>query len=151
MGHLLRPDQGGHCRRKDVDPSLPIMLHLAWGGQNAQSRAFLDRVAAEDVKFDVIGQSYYSKWHGTLDDLKANLTDLAVRYPQDVMVVEYSVPDVRKINNVVHGLSGGKGLGTFIWEPTKWEGPALFDEKGRTKAEIDAYEAMAKEYGLRGK
>ncbi len=136
---------------KDVDPSLPIMLHLALGGQNAQSRAFLDRVIAEGVRFDCIGQSYYPKWHGTLDDLKANLTDLAGRYPQDIMVVEYSVPNVREINDIVRKLPGGKGLGTFIWEPTRWAGPALFDSKGKAKPAIEVYEKMADDYGLRGR
>jgi hypothetical protein len=47
----------------------------------------------------------------------------------------------------VHGLPSGKGLGTFIWEPTKWEGPALFDVKGSTKPKIGEYPKMAEEYG----
>ena len=139
--------KAGIAGAKEADPSIPIMLHLAWGGQNAQSRAFLDHAIAEGVRFDCLGQSYYARWHGTCDDLKANLTDLAGRYPQNIVVVEYSVPNVRKINDIVHGLPGGKGLGTFIWEPTRWEGPALFDKEGNTKSEIDAYETMAKDYG----
>ncbi len=126
---------------KDVDRSVKIMLHLAWGGQNAQSRAFLDKLAAHDVEFDVLGQSYYPRWHGTLDDLRTNLTDLAGRYPQDIMVVEYTLPDIKQINRIVRELPGGKGLGTFIWEPTKWgpDGGALFDARGKTKPEIDVY------------
>ena len=132
---------------KDVDPSVKIMIHLAWGGQNAQSRSFLDKALAQGVEFDIIGQSYYPKWHGTLVDLKANLTDLAGRYKQDIILVEYSVPDVRKINDIVRGLPNGKGLGTFIWEPTRWQGPALFDQKGNTKPEIDTYFRMAQDYG----
>jgi arabinogalactan endo-1,4-beta-galactosidase len=138
--------KAGIAGAQEVDPALPIMLHLACGGQNAQSRAFLDRAKAEGVRFDVLGQSYYPKWHGTLDDLKSNLTDLAGRYPQKIMVVEYSVPNVRKINDIVHDLPGGKGLGTYIWEPTRWEGPALFDKKGKAKAEIEVYDTMAKDY-----
>jgi len=62
-------------------------------------------------------------------------------------VVEYSVPNIRQINGIVHGLPGGKGLGTFIWEPTKWEGPALFDGLGNTKPEIEVYPELAKQYG----
>jgi arabinogalactan endo-1,4-beta-galactosidase len=131
---------------KDVDASPKIMIHLAWGGQNPESRAFFDKVIARGVPFDVIGQSYYPKWHGTLGDLKANLTDLAGRYRQDVVVVEYSVPNVREINDIVHGIPGGKGLGAFIWEPTGWEGPALFDDKGKTKPAIDLYPKMADDY-----
>ena len=145
---LIKAGIGG---AKEVDPALPIMLHLAWGGQNAQSRAFLDHAIAEGVRFDVLGQSYYAKWHGTCDDLKANLIDLAGRYPQNIMAVEYTVPNVRKINDIVRNLPGGKGQGTYIWEPTRWEGPALFDGKGKTKPEIEVYEKMAEEYGVRRK
>jgi arabinogalactan endo-1,4-beta-galactosidase len=123
------------------------MIHLAWGGQNTQSRAFLDKALVQGVEFEIIGQSYYPKWHGTLADLKANLTDLAGRYKQDIILVEYSVPNVRPINDIVRGLPNGKGLGTFIWEPTGWEGPALFDDKGETKPEIDTYLKMAQDYG----
>jgi arabinogalactan endo-1,4-beta-galactosidase len=128
----------------DVSPSTKTMLHLACGGQNAQSRAFLDKVATQDVKFDVIGQSYYPRWHGTLAELKANLADLAGRYPQDIAVVEYSVPNVREINDIVREVPNGKGLGTFIWEPTGWAGPALFDRDGNTKPEIDVYNGAAR-------
>ena len=124
------------------------MVHLACGGQNAKSRWFLDRVLERDVDFDLIGQSYYPKWHGTLDDLKANLTDLAQRYKQPIILVEYSVPNVREINDIVRELPDGKGLGTVIWEPTKWHGGALFDQHGNTRPEIDIYAKMAKEYGL---
>jgi hypothetical protein len=60
--------------------------------------------------------------------------------------VEYSVPNIRAINDVVRGLPDSKGLGTFIWEPTKWGGPALFDAEGDTKPEIDLFLEMAKEY-----
>jgi arabinogalactan endo-1,4-beta-galactosidase len=133
---------------KEVDPSVKTMVHLAWGGQNAQSRAFLDKALAQGLDFDTLGQSYYPKWHGTLEDLKANLTDLAQRYKQPIIVVEYSVPNIREINDIVRGLPNGKGLGTFIWEPTKWRGGALFDVKGNTRPEVDVYAAMAREYGV---
>jgi arabinogalactan endo-1,4-beta-galactosidase len=131
---------------KEADPSLKVMLHLACGGQNAESRSFLDHIVAHKVSFDVIGQSYYPRWHGTLDDLKANLTDLANRYEQPIIVVEYSTPNARRINDIVRNLPGGKGLGTFIWEPTS---RALFDARGATKPEIDEYPEMAKDYAER--
>jgi arabinogalactan endo-1,4-beta-galactosidase len=143
--------KAGVAGAKDAEPAVKILLHLAWGGQNAKSRAFLDRVIGEGVRFDCLGQSYYPKWHGTLDELKANLTDLSQRYPQDIMVVEYSVPNVRKINDIVHGLPGGKGRGTFIWEPTRWEGPALFDRTGKTKVEIEVYGKMAQDFRQSGR
>jgi arabinogalactan endo-1,4-beta-galactosidase len=138
--------QAGIDAAKEVDPSVKTMVHLAWGGQNAQSRAFLDKALAQGLQFDILGQSYYPKWHGTLEDLNANLTDLARRYKQPIIVVEYSVPNIREINDIVRGLPNGKGLGTFIWEPTKWKGPALFDVKGKTKPEIEVYADMVQNY-----
>jgi arabinogalactan endo-1,4-beta-galactosidase len=138
--------KAGIAGAKEVDPSVKVMVHLAWGGQNAQSRAFLDKALAQGVEFDILGQSYYPKWHGTLEDLKANLTDLAQRYKQPIIIVEYSVPNIRAINDIVRGLPDGKGLGTFIWEPTKWGGPALFDANGNTKPDIDVYQKMVEDY-----
>jgi arabinogalactan endo-1,4-beta-galactosidase len=140
LGGLIK---AGIAGAREADPAPKIMLHLACGGQNAESRRFLDEVTAQGVAFDVIGQSYYPRWHGTLDDLRSNLTDLAKRYEQPIILVEYSVPNVKPINDIVHQLPGGKGLGTFIWEPT---GGALFDSRGATKEAIALYPELAKDY-----
>jgi arabinogalactan endo-1,4-beta-galactosidase len=40
------------------------------------------------VDFDVIGQSYYPWWHGTLLELRANLMFMANEYQKDIIVVE---------------------------------------------------------------
>jgi arabinogalactan endo-1,4-beta-galactosidase len=136
--------KAGIAGAREADPAAKVMVHLACGGQNAQSRWFLDRAIAQGVEFDLIGQSYYPRWHGTLEDLKSNLADLAQRYKQPIVLVEYSTPNVRQINDIVRNLPNGKGLGTFIWEPTNG---ALFDSKGAAKPEIDAYPEMAKDYG----
>ena len=34
----------------------------------------------ENKDFDYIGLSYYPFWHGTMDDLRNNMQDLALRY-----------------------------------------------------------------------
>jgi len=55
---------------------------------------------------------------------------------------------LKEINDIVHGLPGGKGLGTFFWEPTKsgaW-GAGVFERNGKTKPEIGIYSALAKRY-----
>jgi arabinogalactan endo-1,4-beta-galactosidase len=44
---------------------------------------------ARGVTFDLLGISYYPRWHGTLEDLQANLTGLVQRYHRPVNVVEY--------------------------------------------------------------
>jgi GH43 family beta-xylosidase len=124
-------------------PSSRVMIHLAWGGQNEKSRWYLDRALQRGLQFDIIGQSYYSRWHGTLQDLKSNLTDLAQRYPQDIMVVEYSSPGQREVNEIVRGLPGGKGIGTCIWEPTHPNHGNLFDRSGKALPALQDYPGIA--------
>ena len=140
--------KAGIAGAKLAEPSVKIMLHLACGGQNAQSRAFMDKVVAKGVEFDILGQSYYPRWHGTLDELKANLTDLAARYQQDIILVEYAAPHLKEINDIVHRLPNGKGLGTFYWEPTKGGpgGAGMFERNGNTKPEIDVYPELVRKY-----
>jgi beta-galactosidase len=67
-----------------------MMMHIALGGQNDESVFFINSMLNRGVQFDVIGLSYYPKWHGTLDDLRYNLSDLLKRYNRDLIVVEYS-------------------------------------------------------------
>jgi arabinogalactan endo-1,4-beta-galactosidase len=141
VGALL---QAGVAGAREVVPNLPVLLHLASGGDNATSRWFLDHLLAEGVPADVIGLSYYPQWHGSLDDLRHNLFDLARRYGRQVAVVEYSAPDLREINAIVHGLPDGQGFGTFIWEPTRWQGGVLFDAQGQARPELGLYLEMAR-------
>jgi arabinogalactan endo-1,4-beta-galactosidase len=65
-----------------------VMIHLDFGGANELYRGWFDELTARGLDFDVIGLSYYPYWHGTLEDLGANLNDLAARYGKDLVVVE---------------------------------------------------------------
>jgi len=69
-----------------------VVLHLANGGNNAQFRWFFDNAVNFGLDFDVIGVSYYPYWHGSFQDLKNNLNDLAVRYGKEIAVVETAYP-----------------------------------------------------------
>lgn len=77
---------------RSVDPAIEIMIHIDRGGDNASSVKFFDRFREQGVEFDTIGLSYYPWWHGTLDDLRANLADLALRYGKPIIVVETAYP-----------------------------------------------------------
>jgi arabinogalactan endo-1,4-beta-galactosidase len=132
---------------KEIDPSIRIMLHIACGGQNAESRYFLDNMISRGVPFDLIGESYYPQWHGTLQQLDSNLTDLAGRYKQDIIVVEYSRYK-KEVNDIVFNLPGGKGRGSFIWEPLNtWE--SVFDRAGKMKDSLmGIYTDLNKKYKI---
>ena len=71
---------------------IPVMVHIDRGGDNGGSTWFFDHVLAAGVEFDVIGESYYPFWHGSLAALQANLDDLATRYGKDIVVVETAYP-----------------------------------------------------------
>jgi arabinogalactan endo-1,4-beta-galactosidase len=153
-GNASHPDtlaaliKSGIAAVREVDPSIQIMLHLACGGQNAESRFFLDNMLSRGVAFDLIGESYYPQWHGTLEQLDSNLRDLGTRYKQDIIVVEYS-RHKKEVNDIVFNLPGGKGRGTFIWEPLNtWE--SVFDKTGKMKDSLmEIYSALNRKYKIR--
>jgi beta-galactosidase len=129
---------------KEVDPSIIIMMHIALGGQNDESRFFLDQLLERGVDFDAIGQSYYPKWHGTLDDLRNNMTDLVQHYKKPVYLIEYSQLK-REVHDITFNLPGGWGMGTCIWEPLNpWE--SLFDRDGKSTKYLKMYPELAKQY-----
>jgi len=145
-GHISYPDQlatllaAGVNGCREVSPEIPVMMHLALGGQNQESVFWLDNMIARGVEFDIIGISYYPRWHGTLDELNRNLRDLAERYNKPVNVVEYAryIPEV---NEIVFRLPGDMGMGTCIWEPLGRRGP-LTGPDGQTTAAIGLFEEL---------
>lgn len=70
------------------DESVKIALHLDNGHDNGAYRWFFDEITKRGVEFDVIGLSWYPYWHGTLEQLKYNMSDISARYNKDVAVFE---------------------------------------------------------------
>jgi arabinogalactan endo-1,4-beta-galactosidase len=127
-----------------ADPEIPVMMHLAVGGQNEEAIFWLNNMIARGVDFDIIGISYYPGWHGTLDDLFYNLNDLVTRYNKPVNIVEYS--DFRReVNQIVFGLPDDLGKGSCIWEPLSGRG-GLFNRRGEATDEILVYDELSREY-----
>lgn len=134
----------GMAAVKKTDPSIITMIHIALGGQNAESEFFLDNMIRRGVSFDVIGESYYPKWHGTLEDLKNNLTALHEKYHKPVIVAEYSQLK-NEVNKIAFSIPGNQLEGTFIWEPlSTWE--AIFDKDGKANHFIEDYDQIKKDY-----
>ncbi|UCG88028.1 MAG: glycosyl hydrolase 53 family protein, partial [Gemmatimonadota bacterium] len=136
--------QAGVEGAEAVDPDMPVMMHIALGGQNGESRFWLDNIIARGVKFDIIGISYYPRWHGTLEDLYANLHDLVDRYNKPINVVEYS-NFKREVHDIVFNLPNDMGRGTAIWEPLGWRS-GMFDRQGNVTDLIEVYDEMNAEY-----
>jgi len=131
---------------REVDPKIKIMLHIACGGQNEESRSFLDSMIDRNISFDIIGQSYYPQWHGTITDLQNNLTDLSKRFKQDIIVVEYS-EHKKEVNDIAFSLSNKTMNGTFIWEPLNtWE--KIFEKDGMSNKLINLYDEIKTKYNI---
>jgi len=131
---------------RDVLPETKVMVHLPDGGNNLDSRYFLDYCF---ISYDIIGLSYYPFWDKPVDSLIQNLNDLAVRYKKQVIVVEtayaYTLENGDKHDNLFSESGQGRGgykatvqgqalcmrdimaavaqvpkergLGVFYWEP----------------------------------
>lgn len=76
---------------KAVNPGTKIMIHLDNGGNNELYRRWFDNYIKRGEDFDVIGLSYYPFWHGTLNDLSANMADIAKRYGKELIIAEVSM------------------------------------------------------------
>ena len=149
-GSIAHPDSlaafiySGIKAVKSVAPKTPIMLHVALGGQYEEADAFYTQIKNRNVPFDVIGLSYYPKWHGTLGDLHFTTNYLAKKFTKDVVVVEYSQLK-KEVNDIAFNVANGRGKGTFIWEPlSTWE--KVFDENGKAAELMNVYDEISKQY-----
>jgi beta-galactosidase len=149
-GNVSNPDSlaqllnAGTAAVKAINPATVMMLHVALGGQNEETVFFVDEMRKRQVPFDVIGLSYYPKWHGTLDDLRDNMLDLVRRYDKDIIVVEYSAKK-EAVNKLVFELPNGRGKGSCIWEPlSTWE--KIFDNNGKSNEWIKVYDEVSRKY-----
>ena len=131
-----------------------IMIHIDRGGDKKRTKAFFDKWNSYGVDYDVIGQSYYPWWHGSLLDLRENLTFMANEYQKDIIVVEVAyncepaeyrnklapfpeTPEGQRqfldeVNRLVLNTPHNRGKGVFWWEPATSRGGrrTMFDREG---------------------
>jgi beta-galactosidase len=143
-GHIGNPDhlaaliKAGIEGVAEVDPKIPIMLHVALGGQHDETVFWLDQMMARGCKFDVLGLSFYPKWHGTLSDLKSNINKLIQRYPQPICIVEYSAMK-QEVNDLAFSTFKSRIMGTCIWEPLNtWD--KVFERDGNSNGKLLIYD-----------
>lgn len=70
------------------EDAIQIMLHVDQGGSFEKTAWFFRNLARYDVVYDLIGLSYYPRWHGDLAALRDNLHRTAATFEKDVVVVE---------------------------------------------------------------
>jgi arabinogalactan endo-1,4-beta-galactosidase len=158
----IRGVEAGH----GAAPRPKIMIHIDRGGDWAATKNFFDHCQEYQVEFDVIGQSYYPWWHGSLLDLRENLANMANRYDKDIMLVEVAynwrpaeyrnqpgpfpeTPEGQRqfldeVNRLVLDTPHGRGKGVFWWEPAVGRGGVasrgMFDTDGNALPAITVFD-----------
>ncbi|VXB19871.1 Arabinogalactan endo-beta-1,4-galactanase [Flavobacterium sp. 9R] len=148
----------GYEATKAVNAKIKVIVHVDEGNNNEKFRWFFDKATEHQVKYDVIGLSYYPFWikkdySETIADLQNNLNDMASRYQKEVMVVEVGGVDEQVQNTkellaatikAVKAVPNHKGLGVLYWEPQgakSWSGYALsaWQPDGKPSPALDAF------------
>ena len=121
------------------------------------------------VPFDVIGQSFYPWWQGSLDDLRTNLAFQAARYKKPIVIVETAydwrtgeqfkagqappypqTPEGQRdflaaVVRAIKETPDGLGKGVFWWEPMA-EGAiakrSLFDDQHNALPAIHVFDPV---------
>jgi arabinogalactan endo-1,4-beta-galactosidase len=143
-----------------------IMIHIDQGGNKNITKYFFDKLNSYGIQYDVIGQSYYPWWHGSLLNLHECLDFTANEYKKDIVVVEAAYnwtpaeyinkyapfpesPGGQKefweeVNRIVMNVADNRGTGVFWWEPAV-ENSAIstrsfFDEQGNVLPVIHVFD-----------
>ncbi|SDR74246.1 glycosyl hydrolase 53 family protein [Opitutus sp. GAS368] len=170
LAALLKSAIAGVDAGRGDAPRPRIMIHIDRGGDRAGTQAFFDQCLARGVDFDVIGQSYYPWWHGSILDLRENLAFMAETYRKDIIVVETAynwrpaeyksggapfpeTPEGQRgfldeVNRAVLATPHGLGKGVFWWEPAVSLSPihsrGMFDAEGNALPVISVFDRFAR-------
>ena len=164
---LVRAGVRGVEAGRGDEPSPRIMIHIDRGGDAAKTKWFFDKFNSYGIPYDVIGQSYYPFWHGTMEDLRKNLAQTAEAYGKEIMVVEAAYnwrpaeyrnkpapfPESPKgqeafleaVTRAVLATPRHLGKGVFWWEPavnpsSGLDSRSMFDQAGNALPVLAVYD-----------
>lgn len=166
FAELLRAGINGVVASSGNNPRPKIMIHIAKGGDKQFTKNYFDKIRGYGIEYDVIGQSYYPWWHGTLLDLRKCLYFAAEEYQKDIMVVEAAYnfapkeyvgklapfpesPEGQKefldeVNRIVLAVPDNRGCGIFWWEPAVEQRGfgtrTYFDKEGNVMPVINVFD-----------
>jgi len=152
-------------------PRPRVMMQTERLGDREATRAFLDGLLSRGVEFDVIGQSYYPWWHGSLLDARDTLRFMAETYGKEIILVEVAynwrpaeyldepapfpeTPEgqrqfLEEVNRLVLDTPLGLGKGVFWWEPavplnSRIASRGMFDAEGNALPVISVFDRFAR-------
>jgi arabinogalactan endo-1,4-beta-galactosidase len=151
-------------------PRPRILIQIERPGSIEVTGTFFDNLLQRGVQFDVIGQSYYPWWHGSLLEVRECLAFTAKRYHKDIILVEVAynwrpreyreVPPpfpetpegqrdfLEEVNRMVLETPDGLGKGVFWWEAAVPAGGissrGMFDEQGNALPVISVFDKFTR-------
>ena len=124
---------------REVFPDALIAVHFANPESADNYRSWASKLNYYHLDYDVFATSYYPYWHGTLENLKAVLSEIAETYGKKVMVAETSY---------AWTIEDGDFSGNTIGEGGAYEKPYPFSVQGQANEVVDVIEAMAEIGGI---
>jgi arabinogalactan endo-1,4-beta-galactosidase len=154
---------------QDNGKTSKIMIHIDRGGDMPKTKYFFDKFNSYEIPYDIIGQSYYPWWHGSLNDFRENMIFMASTYKKDIIVVEVAynwVPGeylkrpgpfpesaegqkqfLEEVNRIVQSTPDNRGKGVFWWEPAVTGGlgrRGFFDKEGNALPVITVFDRFTR-------
>jgi arabinogalactan endo-1,4-beta-galactosidase len=153
---LLKADVSGVRSVTTPEDHVRIVIHIDCGGDWPVTKWYFDHLTRAGVGYDIIGQSYYPNWHGTLENVRDNLRHTIARYHKDVMIVETAYPSrevhpspaaarnmiwpmtpegqeqfLADLIRTVKAAPEGRGIGVIYWHPEATFVPQATGWRGR--------------------
>ena len=168
LAELLKAGiDGVDAGRGNADRPL-IMIHIDQGANKRRTKSFFDKWHSYGIGYDIIGQSYYPWWHGTLLDLRENLIFMANEYQKDIIMVEVAyncepaeyrkrpapfpeTPEGQRqfldeVHRLVLSTPYNRGKGVFWWEPATGRGGrrTMFDRDANAMPVITVFDRFTR-------
>jgi len=85
--HFIKAGIRGVRAGADGTP-VKIIMHIDCGGDWPVTQSWFDHLTAANVDYDIIGQSFYPNYHGTLSMLQNNIIESTRKYHKPFIVAE---------------------------------------------------------------
>lgn len=132
---------------RDVDKSILITLHFTNPEKKSTILYYAEKLKENQIDYDVFATSYYSFWHGSLENLNSVLKEIREKYGKQTLIAEtsyaYTLEDgdgqknvikseqqtknggypptvqgqVNNLRDVIATSQSAGALGVFYWEP----------------------------------
>ena len=114
------------------NPCPEIMIHIDKGGDRDFTERWYDKFHSYGIRYDIIGQSYYPWWHGSLLDTLAPFPETP----------EGQREWLEEVNRVVLNVPDDRGVGVMWWEPATSRGGtrSFFDREGNVQPVIHVFD-----------